>query len=601
MTWDAGGSNNYRVGAEGAFDLCTASTPTVRLVECRSSDNCCRVEVFNSGEWGTVCDDGWEDSDASVVCSEMGCSGGDGIQNFGGGSGKIWMDNVACSGSEGSLTECGQNGWGIHNCAHSEDAGACCTGISLQTGSCLHGAHIQTPAPTSPSPDQSTILGYATWAQTCDTDTMDQQDALMHQSCRGLYGESARAASEEWWFEHGKSLEMVDSSPPEWIVFTQPLVCSNYNAYSLCLGGYGRNCHNADLDILDSCEDFSSHQCGTSSGRAALCIEPGEVSAFCQNSLFYNGAWYATLDATSKDSTETGCQDSFLALPIGWQVAPHDDDSIAVTAAYPWGTHLLVYADGGQRYTSHADYYSQRGQTREWYCCSDGETALGTSSSGGEFKVNSCARRVLIKSLHSCDGISSQLPLMWGSASYSSCVLEYTLKELRDRRIAGLGPRFRTGGLGQLMAPDTYEVWLCVEGHSCSTAADEWMCWVIDERVASPIERAPEQYVAWGPSSVLELVDPSTSASDTRGRHNTRRPPASRKRGVEKDKGESAASRTKAAKSSSAEEMQPALSAQARKQTLRELKEWWEEGLINEDEYQSAKKQILLSLAKQEI
>ena len=108
----------------------------IRLAACRAGDGCCRVEVFNAGEWGTVCDDGWDDADANVVCASFGCSGGTGVQNFGGGTGRIWLDDVACSGSEASLAACPHNEWGSHDCVHSEDAGACCAGIDLETQSC---------------------------------------------------------------------------------------------------------------------------------------------------------------------------------------------------------------------------------------------------------------------------------------------------------------------------------------------------------------------------------------------------------------------------------------------------------------------------------
>ncbi len=47
---------------------------------------------------------------------------------FGQGTGLIILDNVGCSGTESSIFDCPHNGVGVHNCAHSEDAGAVCSG-----------------------------------------------------------------------------------------------------------------------------------------------------------------------------------------------------------------------------------------------------------------------------------------------------------------------------------------------------------------------------------------------------------------------------------------------------------------------------------------
>ncbi|XP_056101195.1 scavenger receptor cysteine-rich domain-containing group B protein-like [Rhinichthys klamathensis goyatoka] len=96
-----------------------------------------KVEVFHNGIWGTVCDDGWDLSDAAVVCREMGC--GD-IKEltygsfFGATSGQIWMDNVNCTGEEVALSTCAFQGWGTHDCGFSEHAGVICSPFTITYG-----------------------------------------------------------------------------------------------------------------------------------------------------------------------------------------------------------------------------------------------------------------------------------------------------------------------------------------------------------------------------------------------------------------------------------------------------------------------------------
>ena len=102
--------------------------PQVRLVG-GNGVNTGRVEVYYSGSWGTVCDDGWDLNDAAVVCRELGFPGAISYSccaAFGQGTGTIWLNGVRCTGRENSLSSCSHRGWGRHNCGHDKDAGVFC-------------------------------------------------------------------------------------------------------------------------------------------------------------------------------------------------------------------------------------------------------------------------------------------------------------------------------------------------------------------------------------------------------------------------------------------------------------------------------------------
>ncbi|XP_074607150.1 uncharacterized protein LOC141860078 [Acropora palmata] len=141
-----------------------------------------RVEIFYNDTWGTVCDDGWDINDAHVVCRQLGfprlASNAYTGAHYGQGTGPIWMDDVACSGSESHLYECRHRGWGSHDCTHSGDSSVVCrygsSYLRLAGGSSHYG--------------RVEVYYKGEWGTVCD-DSWDINDA--HVVCRQLGFSSA--------------------------------------------------------------------------------------------------------------------------------------------------------------------------------------------------------------------------------------------------------------------------------------------------------------------------------------------------------------------------------------------------------------------------
>uniref|UniRef100_UPI00403D9844 T-cell differentiation antigen CD6 isoform 13 precursor n=1 Tax=Danio rerio TaxID=7955 RepID=UPI00403D9844 len=92
-------------------------------------DHCAgRVELLDSGNWGTVCDDDFNVTAGNIVCGQLNCGSAVRLGFFRAGKGPIHISKMKCNGSESNLWECSSNNNTDSYCGHKNDAGVVCSG-----------------------------------------------------------------------------------------------------------------------------------------------------------------------------------------------------------------------------------------------------------------------------------------------------------------------------------------------------------------------------------------------------------------------------------------------------------------------------------------
>ncbi|XP_064617048.1 deleted in malignant brain tumors 1 protein-like [Liolophura sinensis] len=138
-----------------------------------------RVEIFYSGVWGTVCDDGFGVPEASVACRMAGLTGGEILSHrLAGPSIPIWLDDVECTGNETSLVDCVHKPWLTANCDHREDVSIRCEPAQPTS------IQVRLAGGQNSFEGRVEVLHNGTWGTVCD-DLWSVEDATV--VCRMLH------------------------------------------------------------------------------------------------------------------------------------------------------------------------------------------------------------------------------------------------------------------------------------------------------------------------------------------------------------------------------------------------------------------------------
>uniref|UniRef100_A0A8C5RWF5 Serine protease 12 n=1 Tax=Laticauda laticaudata TaxID=8630 RepID=A0A8C5RWF5_LATLA len=248
---------------------------SVRLVD-GSSIYEGRVEVYHAGQWGTICDDQWDNADAEVVCRQLGFGGVAKSWSqayFGEGLGPVLLDEVRCTGNELSIEQCLKSSWQEHNCGHKEDAGVSCTpladgAVRLVAGKSNHEGRLE-------------VLYNGQWGTVCDDGWTEWNTQVV---CRQLGFKNGKIVSERF---------LEENTGPIWL---DDITCSGkeFNILQCSKGDWGQHDCSHQEDISINCyRDNDSHKALLG---PPIRLMDGENKKEGRVEIYINGQWGTICD-----------------------------------------------------------------------------------------------------------------------------------------------------------------------------------------------------------------------------------------------------------------------------------------------------------------
>nr|XP_054748965.1 deleted in malignant brain tumors 1 protein-like [Lytechinus pictus] len=230
-----------------------------------------RVEINYKGAWGSICDDSWDISEATVVCKQLGYTGalqavGDAV--FGTGDGVIMLDDVNCVGNEGTLDMCMHREWTEHDCTGVEVAGVRCD---------IEDHIVRLVDGGAPNQGRVEVIFNGTWATICN-EQWDIQDANVICRQLGYIGASEAAMEGEF-------------SPGSGSIALSEVRCEGWeheinDCYHGLWGTSGSTCSH-DMDAGVKCANQTEFN---------IRLVGGDVESTGRVEVFYDGVWGTVCD-----------------------------------------------------------------------------------------------------------------------------------------------------------------------------------------------------------------------------------------------------------------------------------------------------------------